>query len=430
MAPLDALFGEEAGVVTDRNFQLLLLANVTGPLGLALISPILDTLTGPFGVSPAAIGLMVSATAAPGIVVVPLAGVLADRYGRRTVLTAGLGLFGSAGMAIAATTDFRVVLALRLLQGFGFAGIVPIIITSVGDMFEGDAEATAQGFRFATSGVSLVVFPILAGALVVVDWRIPFLLYGIALPLAVLIAFRLEEPAGTAEDAGPPTTGGLRSRVRAVGRLAAHRRVMAILIARALPVVVWAGFLTYNSILVVRVIGGTPQEAGLLVAVGSLVFAGSATQAGRVTALFDSRYRPLIGANACLGAGFGLVSVAGALTVALAGAAVTGVGFGLLLSLYRSMITGFAPVDLRGGLVSLGESFGRVAATVTPVAMGAAVAMLEPSLGFAGAVRWTALGTAGFGSIVGTACLVVANRSPRPIVAGRSPDATDTEPMG
>jgi MFS family permease len=413
VAPLEALFGKEARIVHETDFQLLLLANVTGPLGLALISPILDSLTDPFGVSATETGLMVSLMVAPGIVVIPLAGVLADRYGRKTVLVAGLLLFGSAGVAIAGTTDFRVVLVLRLCQGFGFAGIVPIIITSVGDMYAGDAEATAQGLRFASSGLSLVVFPILAGTIVVLGWQYPFLLYGIALPLAAMIYLWFEEPTDAA-GGSEPDGGEDESRVRGVLRLAAHRRVLAILVARALPVVVWAGLLTYNSILVVRVIGGTPRQAGLLVALGSLAFAVSASQAGRVTALFDSRFLPLVGANALLGGGFAVVGLAPSLPAAVLGAVVAGTGFGLALALYRSIITGFAPTDLRGGLVSLGESLGRVTATGTPIAMGAAIAVLESTMGFGAAVRWTSVGTAAFAAGLGLLCLVVARQSPAP----------------
>lgn len=405
MEALTALFGKDARVVSDSDFQLLLLANVTGPLGIALVSPILDSLTGPFGVSATDIGLMVSMMAAPGIVVIPLAGVLADRYGRKSVLVAGLAVFGSAGVAIALTTDFRVVLGLRLLQGFGFAGIVPIIITSVGDMYEGEAEATAQGLRFATSGVSLVVFPVLAGGLVVLGWQYPFLLYGIALPLAAMIYLWFPEPTADGGEDDVATEG---SHARAVVELATRPRVGAVLVGRALPVVVWTGFLTYNSILVVRIVGGTPRQAGLLVAVGSLVFAVAASQAGRVTALFDSRFLPLLGANVCLGTGFALVAFAPTFPVAGAGAGVTGAGFGLLLALYRSVITGLAPQALRGGLVSVGEALGRVAATVTPVAMGAGIATLEPALGFGAAVRWTGLGTGAVAAALGVGCLVVA----------------------
>ncbi|MFB6171247.1 MAG: MFS transporter [Haloarculaceae archaeon] len=408
MGLLDALFGKDAAVVADTDFQLLLLANVTAPLGIALISPILDTLTGPFGVSATQIGLLVSLMSAPGIVVIPLVGFLSDRYGRKAVLTAGLLLFGVAGVAISFTTSFHVVLALRLLQGFGFAGIVPVIITSVGDMYEGGAEATAQGLRFSISGVSLVVFPVLAGVLIAFGWQYPFLLYGIAVPLAAMIALWFDEPTDDAPAAAEATPAHAdETPVRDVLRLASRPRVLAVLVGRGLPVVVWTAFLTYNSMFVVRVLGGTPQDAGLLVGAGAVTFAGAASQAGRVTAAFESRAGPLLGANVCLAGGFGLVAVAPTLLVAGAGAVATGAGFGILLALYRSSITGLAPERIRGGLVSSAESLGRVAATGTPILLGAAVGALRPAIGFGTAVRWTNLGAAVLVGVLGIACLAV-----------------------
>jgi MFS family permease len=78
---------------------------------------------------------------------IPVAGALADRYTRKLVLIAALLLFGLAGAAIGFTTDFGVVLALRVVQGFGFAGLNPIIVTSIGDMYTHEKEATGQGIR-------------------------------------------------------------------------------------------------------------------------------------------------------------------------------------------------------------------------------------------------------------------------------------------
>jgi MFS family permease len=114
---LDVLFGQNHGVLTDPNFQLILLANLAAPLGTALVSPLLDSLTTPFGVSSTNVGLMVTMSTAPGIFIIPLSGFLTDYYGRKPVLLFGLLLFGSAGTAIAFTTDFRVALGLRALQG-------------------------------------------------------------------------------------------------------------------------------------------------------------------------------------------------------------------------------------------------------------------------------------------------------------------------
>ncbi|MFB6311447.1 MAG: hypothetical protein ABEH64_09750 [Salinirussus sp.] len=65
MTALTRLFGEDAVVVHDRNFQLVLLAAILVPLGNGLMSPILDTLIGPFDASPATIGLVISVFLVP-----------------------------------------------------------------------------------------------------------------------------------------------------------------------------------------------------------------------------------------------------------------------------------------------------------------------------------------------------------------------------
>jgi MFS family permease len=427
VAPLESLFGDDAAVLRDADFQTLLLANVLPPLGAALLSPILDSLIDPFGTSAADIGLLVSFFTAPAIVVIPVAGALSDRYGRKPVLVAALVLFGVAGSAIAFTTEYRVALALRTLQGVAFGGLTPIIITSLGDIYEGTAEATAQGIRFTGSGLTQTVFPLLSGSLVAVAWQYPFLIYAIALPVAAVVALRFEEPtaargggAGSGDrdrngDSGSRAADGAGaegSRLRALFGLVRQRRVAALVVARGLPLTVWIGFVTYNSIVVVRVLDGTPAQAGGLVAVGSLAYATAASQAGRVTARFDSRLYPLVAANVCLGTGFGLFLLAPSLAVAGAGIAVAGAGFGLALALYRSVITGLAGESLRGSLVSLAEAFGRVVATATPILMGAVIAVATPRVGLAGAVRLAGLGAAVVGGVGGVVCLLVASRSP------------------
>lgn len=420
MAPLESLFGDDATVLRDRDFQTLLLANVLPPLGAALLSPILDSLIEPFGTSTADIGLLISFFTAPAIVVIPVAGALSDRYGRKPVLVAALVLFGVAGSGIAFTTEFRVALALRLFQGAGFGGITPVIITSIGDIYTDTAEATAQGIRFTGSGLTQTVFPLLSGALVAVAWQYPFLIYAMALPVAAVVALRFEEP--TRADGGDGAEGsegavanenGLEgSRLRALLGLVRQRRVAALVVARGLPLTVWIGFVTYNSIVVVRFLGGTPTVAGGLVAVGSLAYAAVASQAGRVTARFDSRLYPLVAANLCLGAGFVLFLLAPSLAVAGVGIAVSGAGFGLALALYRSIITGLAGESLRGSLVSLAEAFGRVVATATPILMGGAIAVATPRVGLVSAVRIAGLAAAAVGGLGGALLLLVASRSP------------------
>ena len=413
VASLSSIAGSDSGIVRERPFQLLLLINVLPPLGTALLSPVLGSLIEPLGATTANVGLMLSAFTAPSILVIPVAGVVSDRYGRRPVLIFGLVWFGLTGTAIAFVSTFAAALALRALQGIGFAALTPIIITSIGDLYAGTKEATAQGLRFTGSGLSQTAFPLAAGVLVGAAWQYPFLLYAVAFPIAAVVYLYFEEPLDAASDeSGGSSGGGLREQVADMRTLVAHRRAWAMVAARGTANVAWFGFLTYNSILVVDVLGSTPAAAGGLAALASLAYALAASQAGRVADRFDDRLYPLVATNLSMGVGLALAFLAPSLPVAAAGVALMGIGFGLVLSTYRSVITALPPPDLRGGLVSLGEGSGRAAATVTPIAMGAAVAVGTAWVGFETAVRAVGVGAGVVSAGVGVACLLLMSAAP------------------
>jgi ACDE family multidrug resistance protein len=398
------LVGDDADVVADPRFRVILLGSVVSPMGASLVSPLLDSLVGIYGVSEARIGLVMAAFTAPAIVAIPLVGLVSDRYGRKPVLTAGLATFGAAGAALAFTADFRAVLALRLLQGIGFTGIAPVLIAATGDLFTGDREATAQGVRFTTVGLSLALVPVLAGLLVALAWQYPFALFALGLPAAAVVHVYFEEPTTAANG------GDAARNVRRLGAALRRPRLGLVLLGRTVPSILWFGFLTYNSIVVVRFLGGSPGAAGALVGVASVASSVGGTQVGRLTAAFETRRVPLLAGTAASGLGLGGVALAPSLPVAGVGAVVVGAGFGVVLTLYRSTISTLAPNDLRGSLVSLGESAGRLGSTLTPVVMGGAVALATPRYGFEAAVRGTLLGVVGCGVAVGVVAVVLADR--------------------
>jgi MFS family permease len=455
------LFGEEGDVLADTHFQLLLLASLMIVLGTTLVSPILNILTGVFGVSPTTIGLLVTAQVAPAVILIPVGGVLADHWGRRPVLIAGLVLFGTGGAAIALTTDFRVALALRGIQGAGYAFTFPATITTIRDYYSGGREATGQGLRLATGGVSNVVFPLIAGVIVTVSWRLPFLLYVLALVVAGMLFVWFEEPAadvdesagsasdgaggndttehstptddvgastvvsGGGEHAGSAAAGNvsiaeLRGRLRYVQRvleLTARRHVVAILGGRVLMTVAIISFLTYNSLLVDQILNETPRTAGFLVALWATLYTVAATQAGRITEWWGYT-AALFGANICLGVGLMLFAIAPSVIVAGISAAFVGFGVGVSGGLYRSLISGFAPRQFRGGLVGAGEALGRLGATVTPAVMGLAIGLLEPHSGTALSLQIVVGGTGLLVGAGGVGCVLVYHLSTR---SGRNP---------
>jgi MFS family permease len=409
---LESFFGTEASILSDEQFQLLLLVNLFPVMGLSYLSPILNSLIEPLGASVENIGLVISLFTLPAIFVIPIAGLVADAIGRKPIIFVSLLVLGISGVLIAFTTEYKLVLLLRFLQGIGFGGLLPIVITSIGDLYSGSTEATAQGFRLAVSGVSSTIFPVLAGFLVVLSWRYPFIIYLLAVPVAVSFLLLYEEPISTSVSMTDLRLDSLTSSselVRYVGELRAllmQSHVLALVVARTLPNVIWTAFLTYNSIIVIQLSGGSPSHAGLLVAAGSVTYAFSASQAGRVALLFGNRFIPLLLSSTSLMIGFVIILLVSRIGIVTVGVVIMAVGFGLSLALYRSVITSIPSTDHRGGVVSIAEAGGQITNTLTPIVLGLGLSVLTPRLAFETALRvvcLTAALVAGFG---GVTCII------------------------
>ncbi len=145
-----------------------------GVMGVSLISPILPELRPAFGISDAEAGLVITAYALPGIFFTPVIGLLADRFGRKQLLIPLLFTYGVAGGAIAFTTDFTIVLILRLFQGLGATALVMLAVTLIGDIYDGTQRDAIIGVNGSMIGIGAAFFPMIGGALGSLGWNIPF----------------------------------------------------------------------------------------------------------------------------------------------------------------------------------------------------------------------------------------------------------------
>lgn len=384
-------------------------------MGTPYLSPLLESLQGPFNVAPSGIGLLLTAFYLPTVFITPLVGTLVDRVGRKLVLVVCLLMVGGAGVAISATTSFPVVLALRLVQGAGAAGILLSIVASLGDFYSGEAGVTAQGVRMTFHSFGTMVLPIVAGVLIAYGWQYPFLLYGIAIPIAAVVYLTpgLDSPSEEpqSEHYSTPTTPR-SSPVQELVRLVRRRYVLATVAGMVLPGFFLTAFLTYTSI-IVNDIGGTPQQAGILIAIFGLASGVGASQSGRLVTLIDRKLTVLLVGNANLAASLVLLGIARTTVVIGCSAVTVGVGFGILLAVYRSSLTEIAPDHLRGGLSSLGEAANAVGLTTPPVVMGSVINYLTPSVGEIRAVRITVITFGLAGAVFGLACAVVTQMRPQ-----------------
>src|SRR5690606_12329211 len=103
--------------------------------------------------------LLVAAGSTAGILMAPVVGILADRFGRRVVLTVCLAVFGTFGGVAALAPSFEVLLLARFMQGFGSAGLINLAVVLIGDHWSGAERTRIVGRNSAVLTVGLAAMP-------------------------------------------------------------------------------------------------------------------------------------------------------------------------------------------------------------------------------------------------------------------------------
>ena len=93
-------------------------------------------------------------------------GKLADLYGRRIVLTAGIAIFLLGSFLCGVAWSMPSLIAFRLLQGIGAGAIQPVTSTVVGDLYTAEERGAVQGYMSSVWGISAVTGPLVGGLIV------------------------------------------------------------------------------------------------------------------------------------------------------------------------------------------------------------------------------------------------------------------------
>lgn len=344
--------------------------------GFEAAAPALPRIASTLGVSDARIGLVMTAFVIPSVVVLPVAGVIADLYGRRPVLLVSLLLFGTAGTAIAFVDSFLAILSLRLLQGVGFAALVPVPVAVLGDFYAGPRGAAAQGFRISASGIAMIVIPGLAGALAALFWGYPFLLHLAAFPIAVLVYVMLPEsqqernPHGKAE----AVADTLGTYWRALRQELRRPDIVVLMLGGFVHGFLEFGIVTYVPLYAERTLGAGLALAGGALAARGVVRIVVAPLAGSVTAVVPRR-ATMIGALGLTALSAGLLIVAPSIMVVALLVGSYTIGDALFSPLLKDTITTRTADANRAGIVTGMYIFQNAASALAPAALGAVLAV-------------------------------------------------------
>jgi len=119
-------------------------------------------------------------------------GPLADRFGRRPALIAGLALFVGASAMCAASRTIEMLIAARVVQAVGMAAVAVVPRAIVRDLYSGDRAARMLSLMGVVLGIAPIVAPIIGSNLHVwFGWQANFVLvaaYGAIALLCVVTA--------------------------------------------------------------------------------------------------------------------------------------------------------------------------------------------------------------------------------------------------
>ncbi|MDP3694169.1 multidrug effflux MFS transporter [Bradyrhizobium sp.] len=259
--------GTETSPATSRTTLLLLVA-MTGvaPISLYMLVPALPVLAASFGrdisIAQMTVSLFMVGIACSQIIMGPLS----DRFGRRPVLLAGLGLMVVASAACVFAETLPQLIAARFFQALGGATGMVVSRAIIRDLYSRDRVGAMISLVIAVMMVAQMLSPLTGGLLeIAFGWRAIFYVMSAgSLMIAVAIAVALPE---TRRDRIEP--GGFRGDV---GSLLTSRAFIGYVLCQVLASQIIFVFAAGGPYIVVTQMGRTSAEYGAWFAATGLAF--------------------------------------------------------------------------------------------------------------------------------------------------------------
>lgn len=361
-------------VLTTPTLVAMMLSVFVVMFGYEIPAPILTSIAEGLAVSDAQIGLIMTAFAVPGVLFLPVTGVAADLYGRKAVLVPSLVGFGIAGTAIGLTDSFVVVLALRVVQGTAFAGILPISVVVLGDTFKGARGSAAQGFRTSAAGAATLVVPPAAGFLAGFGWAFAFGLHLLVFAVAAVVLLFVPETVESTET-GPGIFETMRSYAVTIKTELKDRQLGILVAGGFVRGFVRLAFLTFIPLFAVRAFDASLVEAGLVLSARGVARVLFPPLSGMVTGRFSRRFG-VIGALLIIGASAAAMPFSPSILwigLILFGYAV---GDSFFSPLLKDAVANHAPDERRAGVINAFFVFQNSGEMVAPAFFGAVLAVI------------------------------------------------------
>ena len=329
-------------------------------MGVASITPAFPQIIKYYNLSAKQIGYLITVFTLPGVFLTPLMGILADRYGRKTILVPSLLIFGLGGFLCAFQNSYESLLIMRFIQGVGAASLGSLNVTIIGDLFKDQERIRVMGYNASVLSIGTASFPALGGILASFDWHYVFFLPGLVLPFAFLVLWKLQTPASK-------NRASLKNYLGNVWKIMNQKSVWGLFLVNIMVfIVLYGAYLSFFPLLMEERFHANSFIIGVFMSIMSLTTAFFSSQLVWARKKFTTKILLTISALFYV---LSLIVMSFAYNWILLTLAIMffGVGHGFFIPNIQTALVGLAPVSERAAFMSINSMVLRIGQTLGPI---------------------------------------------------------------
>lgn len=175
----------------DRRLLVLGYCLFLGPFGgVNVIIPMQGVLQRDLSTTLEMVTLSISMAMVPFALLQFFSGALADNWGPRRTLLAGLSAYGAGAVLCAAAPEIWTFMAGRAVQGIGLAFFNPVALAMVGELVPNERRGYVMGWMGTINTAGIATGPLAGGLAAEVNWRLAYyLIIGMTAASVVLFAW-------------------------------------------------------------------------------------------------------------------------------------------------------------------------------------------------------------------------------------------------
>lgn len=329
--------------------KILLILGLAGFVVMAdnwVVSPILPSISQNIGVSAARAAIVITAYMLPFGLFQLIFGYLADRFGKRQIITFAMIFFTVSTGLCAVAAGLTELAILRALTGVFAASVMPISLALIGDVFPMNERQTAigtfMGISFLGQGLSMAIGGSIAYFL---NWRGVFAIYSVIAVISTILLLTIGKSM--------PTTKNKNSKVFApyinLLKNPSSLKIYLLVLFEGIFLIGSFSFLgsfiknvyNFNNF----VIGAIMTAFGVMAVIGGRI-------SGKIAAKVGRKKTILIGLICAVLANLIYLALGSYLVVLVIGVGLMGLGFMMAHSTFLTIATEFAQKS-RGVAMSL-----------------------------------------------------------------------------